>query len=334
MRHMGEVPKEDDKSVRIFYQQMILGLVERYSPHQFDARIAMWQAHSEHLWYVSGKPYYKIWPTILPALTNIKIDRVPCQMFRTKHPQFEIRLPANEPFREHENAPALKSILVCMASDDSGPRLPVQWMWTESRGIIIWMDFGETSTIDGVGGPVATFARFDMPNDIDIETAFSMRRPTQPDAGYFPSDEFLVAIIKLIVGVGFFSVDEHEMVLPDLPRKLVESYDKADNAQKKDEILKKARKKLGYSDNDKGGWTMGREITLPRPIGQSPSSVISSDGDRSYEFHYGHITGPYFRLQRYGPKDDPSKQYVSGITVKGYRARPDLPLKPRGYNIK
>lgn len=275
-------------------------------------------------WYKCGQPYFKIWPSMIGALSHINLN-LDCRLIRTRYPSFEVRFPtANNPMREGPDKPDLRSMLVSIIEED-GTRL-----------ISLWMDFGEH--IPGSEeAAIMTFLRFNLTPGRTVREALTNRPPDRKIAGepgYYPSEKFQAAILKLAIAVMFFSVDQHEIIAPDIPRKLIERYAnlrKSGNQREMSELLKKAKKRLQLPEYSAGGYVIGREIDLPRRTIKDYRESKPASGEKHWEISYGYVRSPHIRMQPVGPRKDPQ---IEAILISAAPVRPDLPMKQAAFNIK
>ena len=133
------------------------------------------------------------------------------------------------------------------------------------------------------------------------------------------SEAWDFAIFKLAVSVMFFSMEQHEFIQPDIPRKLVTRYNEA--RKKKDpteeqKVIDEAKKR-GHTGK------IFREIELPRDVVRYANPPNRDPENKRGPLQYGHFRRAYRRIRRGKPE-----------FVKKTRVRPDLPLKPfTGYAL-
>jgi hypothetical protein len=115
-------------------------------------------------------------------------------------------------------------------------------------------------------------------------------------------------VLALVVGAAMFAVSANSG--------LVKRVERASGSKNK----KRKRKVFAPRPNT---WTLGADIQLPG--GRSESSPGESDGP-SGELRFSHIRQGHLRMQRVGPRADPSYvlKYIGPTVV-----RPDLPLAER-----
>lgn len=322
-----EAPRTIDGARRVYAE--FLATTMRALPEEGQG-IMLHQGKAEFDWYNSGQPYFKIWPSMIGALCHISL-KLDCSLIRTQYYAFEVRFPITDnPMRESPESPELRAMLVCLHSD-------IQNKNDDALMLSLWMDFGESSHIQGdpLEEPVMAFIRFHLKNGTSIEDAFDHKCPIMPGLeGYYPSDAFQKAVLRLAIGVMFFSVDQHEIVAPDIPRKLIDKYAAAkrqNNPGAMREVLQKARRRLNLPQYSSGGFVIGRDIDLPKRVIRDYRDAQPNTGEKHWEISYGYVRSPHVRMQPVGPKDSPQ---VKAIVISAHPVRPDLPMKQPSFNIK
>jgi hypothetical protein len=139
-------------------------------------------------------------------------------------------------------------------------------------------------------------------------------------------EEFEYAIFKLAICVAFFSVDNHERLMPDIPRKKIVQYVRARKAgdnQTMKELEEEAR------EVRRGTGFLIREIELP--TNEVVRRKQSKETGTGRHHQWGHFRRPHLHTVTFG-KDRNEKKVV---WFERIRVRPDLPLKPvNGYKIR
>jgi hypothetical protein len=138
---------------------------------------------------------------------------------------------------------------------------------------------------------------------------------------YVPSIEMVRKTVNIAIATCFFGIDQHEFVLPDLPRKKLERKIRvAGNAADAVTDIRDARRHTKK-------WTIGREINLPLPI-TSVVDAPSQEGKR--EWNHATLRRGHMRWQAVGEKRSERKL----IFVHPHICRPDLPMRQaHGYRI-
>lgn len=285
-------------------------------------KVHMQQCIDESIWYSLGKPYYKIWTGIIGSLTNIKINSLKCSELRYKYEIFEIRFPIeNNPMGE-DGQPPLRSILVSICSKG---RTTSQYITpANSDGICVWMDFGEVKD----GSPQSTFFAFRLDAEKTLEEAFASKGPMMPCEGYMPSQEFMEAVLRLVVAVMFFSVGDQPIIGIDLPKSM-ESKHKQVKEGKYDQkkFKKELNKKNQLPEYAIGGYVVGKEIDLPTVPHNYKANQPA--GEKRWEISYGYVRSPHLQWYWVGPGRKEKELKTLGPVI----VRPDLPMKTPGFNI-
>lgn len=288
---------------------------------------------AEAQWYDYGQPYYKVWPNMAEYLSNTSID-IDGKYLALPFPAYEIRLSKTNPFREHEKAPVLKSLLIHREDYTKGfavDRETLQDGWADGRdwSLMVQYQFDLPQDDDAMGW----YYRMPIKNDIPISDCFQdawERTSGYMDNQYEPSKEFCQKLVRLAITVAFFGTNQHELIIPDIPTKYIERYSKAVSAKDETEQtkLKDKAKRLHHF-----GWKIGSsEITLPRPIRVYDNSHSDGVAEHIRELHFAHPRNGHMRLQPYGNKEN--RRYEL-IFIPPTIVRPDLPLRPiAGFRIK
>lgn len=296
------------------------------------------QMACERDWEIAQRPYYKVYPNLLPYFVDTKLD-VPSEFFRLPFPAFVIRLP------DHHNVAELKiddehyvrSILVggCEKGKPAlifGPDSCEEMEDSEHRQVIIFIDINELEGEQQI--PVLTYQQLLFENDKQTAEE-ALRR--QMDRAMFIKDGMVQhggvpvpvslaeTCLRVAVAVTFLATGGDKIVECDvLSRDLLRYLD----AKKKDDAETQKRLVARAKRNHKHGFTMGREITFP---GRSSGGGEATGDGR--ELEYQHQRSAHWHWVRYGPGRAQMKlMFFTQTTV-----RPDLPINPdakRGYKTK
>lgn len=79
---------------------------------------------AEGLWQRLRRPYYQVWPAIIPALLNLRLD-VDASLIHAPLRALVIRLPADKPI---ESLPGVQTVLMCQEEAGGDLRLWVNFM--------------------------------------------------------------------------------------------------------------------------------------------------------------------------------------------------------------
>ena len=284
-------------------------------------------------WYRWGKPYYKIWPQMLDALAVVDIN-IPGRFLQMPYPFFEIKLPTCHHMGSPED-PKLVGLLVSVAhqGDEIDKGIPMN-LESSERKLVISYQFDAPNREQDILTPEAEFQRIEFSYAMGIEDDTPLQRRLDDadfhtslfnDATFEPGKEFRSSLMRLAIATCFFGVGQHDVVMPDLPRKLITKYREAVAAgEPTDDIIEKGnRQRHGVGGN------VGSEIDLPLPLVR----YEHKDGEpfRKRELQTSHIRRGHMRMQQVGPRDDPKYKMVF---IPPTVVRPDLPLgRSAGYRI-
>ncbi len=291
-----------------------------------DAITAYNQVSTELDWHDKGRPYYKVYPALLPMFLGTKLD-VPGKYLHAPFSSFLIRLPqAHGCEGLIAEGRELQSILVTEVQKDETIEIlePIE----HDHMFILWMNFGEVFE----GMPYYIFQTMKFRPGENIESAVErQRQPERIDQkslsmGVDITDEIINNCVRLTVSVCFLATGADRIVEPDILSRDFHRFIDARRAENEGRItqLHNRAKKRG-----KHGWTLGREVRIPSPI-------QSSDHGEPTGKHliYQHQRGAHFHVYHYGPGK--AKWRVKWMRQTTVRA--DLPLPPvkpkKGYVAK
>lgn len=283
------------------------------------------QSYAEYQWFELGKPYFKVYPNLLPMFMKTKLT-VPGKYLHAPFSDFLIRLPENHGCEElivrgHE----LKTIFVTEASREDTIALldPI----THTHMFIVWINFGEMYK----GYPYYLYQVMKFHDNQTIEEALvEQRKPERTDQetlklGLAVSEEEINNCIRLVVSTCFLATGADRIVEPDILTRDLQAYI---DAKKNEQTTRVKQLHDRAQRRGKKGWTLGREMSIPRH-----SSVGESEPTGEHLL-YQHQRGAHFHVYHYGPgKSQWKVEWIRQLTV-----RPDLPLPPvqapRGYKAK
>ena len=81
-------------------------------------------ALAEGIWKHLPRPYYQVYPAIIPALLNLRLD-IQTSLIHTPMPALLVRLPADKPIDE---LPGVQTVLMCQDAPGEDLRLRVNFM--------------------------------------------------------------------------------------------------------------------------------------------------------------------------------------------------------------
>lgn len=330
-------PQVEKMGIQEFYKFQLKGcaldLAKPDNPEHEHRRLvtAYNQLATDVQWHKDGRPYYKVFPALIPMLANTKLA-VPGKYLKAPQPTFAIRLPEGhqDPMFTVEGR-ELKSIVVSESSKDE--ILAIRGEVEQEKMFIIWIDFGETFS----GMPYYLFQVMKFNEDDTIESALERQQtPEKTDTsttsiGLNVPTEIINNCIKLVVSICFLATGADRIIEPDVLSKDLQKYleakknSKRKSPEESDESVDKFQSRA--KKRGKNGWTIGREITIPRNRDGS-----ESDGE-GRQLSYSHQRGAHFHVYHYGAGKSRWKvRWINQLTV-----RPDLPApvgKRKGYAAK
>lgn len=200
----------------------------------------------EKIWEEKERPYYNLYPAIVPMLLSLRLD-IPCSMLRNISVEpIEVRLP------ENLEAPGLvwsqgrvKSLIMGLQpvpEDVDAEHLVA--------GLVIAFDIGE---VDEQGHPILSFKFFPLRDDMTIEDAANLLPPHESlDVGTPIPQETMVAVVRLCACIALIDSDS-DIIAPDILKRDEGKWEGASETQRL-AMLKRA------NDRGKNGWNIGASI--------------------------------------------------------------------------
>jgi len=207
------------------------------------------RAMLEERWEQMERPYYNLYPAIIPMLLNLRLD-IPCSSLKDISVQpIEVRLPETLEaletpglvWPEGQIRSLIMGIQPVPESVDSEYLTP---------GLVIAFDIGE---VDEHGHPILSFKFFPLREDMTIEEVVNLLPPHQSfDVGVPIPQETVTALVKLCACIALIDRDS-DIIAPDI---LVADKAKWEGASEAARLalLEKAKRR------GKNGWNIGSEI--------------------------------------------------------------------------
>ena len=200
----------------------------------------------EKLWEEKERPYYNLYPAIIPMLLGLRLD-IPCAVLKDISVQpIEVRLP------EGLETPGLVWPEGRIKSLVMGLQLVPEAVDGENliAGMIIAFDIGEA---DEHGHPILSFKFFPLRDDLTIEQATNLLPSHESfDVGVSIPPDTMSALIRLCACIALIDSDS-DIIAPDILSKDVVKWDKASEAQRL-ELIRRAHHR------GKKGWNIGASI--------------------------------------------------------------------------
>jgi hypothetical protein len=208
----------------------------------------------EKFWIRKGRPYYNIYPAVMPMVESIKLD-IPCDALnRISIEPLEVRLPeqGNESLswidQPSGQGYGVKTILFGIQKMPREPGLCNDEDLID--GLCICFDIGELSEVNE---PVYSFKFFPLRADRTVEECVNLfTKHKSADYGVEVPEQITTQVIKLCACIALIDEDS-EVISPDI---LVADKDKWASASPQDKLtmIAKAQRR------GKFGWNMGAQI--------------------------------------------------------------------------
>lgn len=260
---------------------------------------------SEYNWCHAGRPYYKLWPGIIPLLAGIGVD-VPVDYLRLPFHAFLVRMPTQDNPLRIDDEHVVRSILVHDGENNVG-----------QRRMFLWIDVGEMG-IDG--SPILTFCQLDCQPGLAIEEAFNLLpRPEAP--GLHVSRELQEQCLRIVVSVCFLATGADRLIEPEVLSKDLARYldSKKRDPAAAERLVEKAKRR------GKQGWHVGQHERVLH-LGRVPERGEDVGSSAHGQLRHQHQRRAHFRLLPAG-----RVTFVRQATV-----RPDLPPPEQaaGYRVQ
>ena len=217
-----------------FYRQTLLEAVKSGSSQFYG------QVLNERDWERKRRPYYNLYPAIVPMLTRLNLD-VDSSLIRLPLPVLCVRLP-----KDRARNP--------LKFDWKGEEIPIRCMLVgginEGKGLSILIDIGEV--MSDLNFPIYTYRNFRRQDGLTVEAALKeLRRGWTADMGIQIPEPLIDDCVRLCCTPCLLENDP-EIISPDVL---------ADDRVKFDETgdqkyVEKARRR------GKVGWDVGRRIEV------------------------------------------------------------------------
>lgn len=236
----------------------------------------------ERDWHAADRPYYNLWPSIIPALTKLKMD-ADCSYFRLPLDQLLVRFPKQgNPLTwrdKHGTEWGVRAVLAQNTSlaTDSGPLTLVRYGGTppaHTRAISFFVDIGEPLQTDANGALLPV----DAPGQLrcmlykhlvceegkSIEWSFwNLPAHQSADMGVDYPERIVRDVARILCTLCLMS-DDANVVEPIVLKADEEKFEKTQDAA----LVDKARRRGNY------GFNVGRSIeVIPHVRSASPAAL-------------------------------------------------------------
>jgi len=197
----------------------------------------------EEKWFRNKRPYYNIYPSIIPSLTKISLENLTVDYVNLPLPELLIRLPeSNNPlkFVYNDKEYVLRTIMV--ADNFRFDNKP------DEDFLVFWLDVGEVV----LDWNVQMFRLLCKKPGITVTEAFNLlsTHPSKDDGVQYP-DNFIEDCARLVCTLCLMSGDEH-IIQPEVLTSDEDKYDKTKDSK----YITKAINRGKY------GWNVGKNIEI------------------------------------------------------------------------
>ncbi len=282
------------------------------------------QGEAERLWFFNKKPYYKVFPDVLPWIFEAARLDIPNELLHSPFSTILIRLPKDHrfDFLSIDDQHFARCILITETREGELIDLSTGRS-SQPNNIIIWVDFGERE--DLADFPLYSYQYLSFHKGMTVEESLQIAQSkTEEDMpGIVIPNEIMTNCLRLCAAVCFLATGADRIVEVDVLNRDMLRYAQADEERQK--VIRQRAIRLG-----KHGWTVGRDRELIFPSRSRSSEESQSTGRHTHQ----HQRSGHFHVVRYGKgREDAKVQWYRQLTV-----RPDLPAPPaekrRGYKSK
>lgn len=232
-------------------------------------------------WHLAGRPYYNLWPSIIPALSKLKMD-ADSSFFKLPLEQLLIRFPVHgNPLSWQDDQGKTHSVRVVMAENvnlhDSGVRENKVLFYrgeppaNSKRGIAFWIDAGEVvdrdlQRPDDVAGHVHSllYKHVVCEEGRSIEWSFD-NIPVHGSASLgLQYPEWVVRDVARLVCTLCLMAEDKDLVEPIVLKADEDKFDRTGDLT----LVEKAKRRGNY------GFNVGRDIEVtPHVRAASPAAL-------------------------------------------------------------
>ena len=292
---------------------------------------------TEHLWYKSQQPYYKLYPSVLDAFMGTNCD-VSVENIKIPHRCFVVKLPQKQvSFKLHDGMNSFDPLYLFVGCGLSYSTIEgfekvasfiPGYFDSEHNYDNIFNFLRENDFINQKISLVPESIEQTITINVvayDRNTNDTVRRPYTLTVNHGIEHEIqsvsqtdinFSQCLRIAFGVMFCATGSHKVLEYDVLKKHLDAYEKLKdgdrNKRKKYEALAKKKGKFGWCIGRDG-----RELNLPNGVSDCVKKGL---GQR--ELSHSFIRGGHWRMQAYGYKRSKRKP----VWIETTQVRPDLPL--------
>lgn len=203
---------------------------------------------AEELWYEQKRPYYNIYPSIIPSLTKINLDSLSVDHVNYPLKSLAIRFPekGHSLNFDYKNKNYLLQTLMVI---DNFP-MKNKFDEKDSNFLVFWMNVGEVH--EETNTPVHMFRFLSKKSGLSVSEGFkTLKTHSSANEGVIYPDEFIEDCAKLICTLSLMSNDP-EIVQPDVLNADIKKYERTQDPK----YIEKAKRR------GKFGWSVGKDLQI------------------------------------------------------------------------
>ena len=219
-----------------FYKESLKNIkpnqVDPFSPAKLDI---------EYNWILDKKPYYNIYPSIIPHLLKINLNKVEVDQINLPLPYLLMRFPEKNDinFNFKDKKYYLRSLLV---ADN-------YYFRVDSNQMVFFIDFGE---YDEFGWSVKTFKNLKKKSGLNVfEGLNALKAHESFDIGVVCPQDFIENCAKLICTICLMTGDS-DIISPEVLSCDQEKFEKTKDAKYIDKSIRRG----------KYGWSVGKNLQI------------------------------------------------------------------------
>jgi hypothetical protein len=236
-----------------FYQQVMADAIKARSS-QFLAQML-----NERDWERNKKPYYNVWPSIVPMLTRLNLD-LGSSLIQLPLPALCIRLPKDQ------NKNPLKF-------DWKGKEVPIRCLLigeiNDGGGISVLIDIGEL--MPEIGFPIYTYRNFRRQDGLTVEAALrELKKDWSAEMGIAIPEPIINDCVRLCCSLCLLENDP-SIISPDVLNDDREKFERTNDGK----YIEKAHCR------GKVGWDVGRHIEIIPHFRRPHMTLVWTGRDRA-----------------------------------------------------
>ena len=300
----------------------VLDQLRATNSYQASPAELLW-LRDEANWHTLGRPYYKVYPTMLWQLQHTSLNFYP-EYLKSPYPVFTVLFPKG----------SMKAPGVLVRLYERGEKAGIDGSgcthdfstifenYDADKVLVLTYWDGDQLLETGSNHLVVGLTKTQTVEESVMNLVTSKKRLE----GLVESDipvEDRIAIWRTAIGVMMLGTDRHGLLRPDIAKEELEKRFPGGRSKASQRVAKERREKFCEGVR---GWRVGSEIDL-----LASRSKGSGAGEERGSIGASHVRSGHMRMQPHGPKHSLRKLiYVAPTLV-----RPDLPMATsHGYRIQ